>query len=60
MHSEQLVIRRAAQADRATVEALCRAGDPDDYIPDVWDDWIGEPGSALLVGVIGERPEKQC
>ncbi len=46
----QWTIRPALPQDRAAVEAICaQAWDGDDYIPDVWDEWIGDLHGELTV-----------
>jgi ribosomal protein S18 acetylase RimI-like enzyme len=52
-----LEVREARAEDREAVFAFCAQtwGDGD-YIPAVWDDWLADSSSALLVGVADGRP----
>lgn len=54
---EELTMRPARPKDRDAVLAFCARTWPDgDYIAEVWDDWLRETHSVLLVGVLGARP----
>lgn len=55
MTTGTLYIRLATAADRDTVVALSRAISPDDYIPEVYDDWIQDasPGGFFVVELDG-------
>jgi GNAT superfamily N-acetyltransferase len=47
----QLHIRPAHPADRAAVFEMVRTiWDGDDYIPNIWDEWLADPSGPLLVG----------
>lgn len=48
MTTGMLTIRPATAADRDAVIALSRAISPDDYIPEVYDDWLQDPGGGGL------------
>ncbi|MGD1995612.1 MAG: AI-2E family transporter [Anaerolineae bacterium] len=43
------VIRTAQPEDRADVEAVCARALTDDYIPEVWEKWLGDPHGELTV-----------
>lgn len=50
----QLDIRPARPDDRAAVfEMVKTIWDGNDYIPDVWEDWVADPSGPLLVGELG-------
>jgi ribosomal protein S18 acetylase RimI-like enzyme len=54
---DDVQVRRARADDREGVLAFCaRTWDDGDYIADVWDRWLADPRSVLLVGVRAERP----
>lgn len=56
--SQQLIVRPARPEDRAAVLAFCARtwGNDGDYIPYVWDRWLGDTHGVLLVALAGERP----
>ena len=52
-----LTIRPATSADKPAVLRFCAQTWPDgDYIPAVWDDWLADPASTLLVGLADDEP----
>lgn len=50
-------IRAARAADKADVEALCAQiwEETDDYIPQVWDDWLADSSGKLVVAELKDR-----
>lgn len=54
----KLEVRDARFEDRDAVFAFCARtwGDDGDYIPDVWDSWLTDTVSAVLVGVMDGQP----
>lgn len=44
-------IRAARATDKADVEAICALvwEDADDYVPELWDDWLADPHGKLVV-----------
>jgi ribosomal protein S18 acetylase RimI-like enzyme len=54
---DALEVRPARAEDREPVLAFCaRTWEDGDYIASVWDDWLSDETSVLLVGVTGGRP----
>jgi ribosomal protein S18 acetylase RimI-like enzyme len=52
-----LTIRLAQPEDKAAVLAFCaQTWEWGDYIADVWDQWLTDPGGKLLVAVLDGRP----
>jgi GNAT superfamily N-acetyltransferase len=48
--SSQVVCRPALARDRADVTEFCKdIWDGDDYVPQVWDDWLSDPNGLLAV-----------
>lgn len=46
----QVICRPATQADQADVTEFCKGiWDGDDYVPQVWEDWLQDPGGLLAV-----------
>jgi ribosomal protein S18 acetylase RimI-like enzyme len=53
----ELVVRPAREADREAVFAFCaRTWEDGDYIPEVWEAWLGDARGTLLVGTLSEHP----
>lgn len=51
------LIRPATDADKAPVLAYCAPnGNGNDYIAEVYDDWLTEPNAALFVGTLDDQP----
>jgi GNAT superfamily N-acetyltransferase len=51
----ELRIRRARPGDRPAMEHICaHTWEGDDYVPEVWEEWLADPGGALIVGEIEE------
>lgn len=50
-------IRAARAADKADVEALCSQiwEETDDYVPQVWDDWLADSSGKLVVAELKDR-----
>lgn len=50
-------IRAARAADTADVEALCAQiwEETDDYVPEVWDDWLADSSGKLVVAELRDR-----
>ncbi|MCK4315488.1 MAG: GNAT family N-acetyltransferase [Anaerolineae bacterium] len=49
-------MRPAQAVDRPIVEALCaRAWEGEDYVPDVWDEWLADPHGQLVVAELESR-----
>ncbi len=47
---EEIQVRPAQAADKSAVEVICtRSGENDDYILQVWDDWLDDPHGELIV-----------
>ncbi len=54
---DELTIRLAQPQDKAAVLAFCaHTWEWGDYIPQVWDDWLGDPSGRLLVAILDNRP----
>ena len=49
-----LRLRRAAATDREAVRRLCDRLDPNDYLPQAWDEWLAGPDNELLLAHSGE------
>lgn len=57
MNPQPLTIRPATSADKAAVLAFCSTTwEHGDYIDEVWDEWLSDPDSTLLVGAQGAQP----
>jgi ribosomal protein S18 acetylase RimI-like enzyme len=52
------MVRPARAEDREAVFAFCARtwGDDGDYIPEVWEAWLGDARGVLLVGTLEEHP----
>lgn len=50
-------IRAPRTSDRAAVETVCvhSCEEADDYVPQVWDEWLADPGGRLLVAEMDGR-----
>lgn len=56
MPTAKLVIRPARSGDRDQAFAIStQIWDGDDYVPEVWDEWLAEPGGAFVVAVLRGR-----
>jgi GNAT superfamily N-acetyltransferase len=54
--NDALTIRPARPADRPAMERICaHTWDWGDYIPEVWDAWLADPGGGLTVGEVDGR-----
>lgn len=52
----QIQIRCARATDRPAVEAICaKVWEGDDYVPQVWDDWLADPYGELVAAELGGR-----
>lgn len=52
-----LIVRRARLEDREAVLDLCARGvEWNDYVPEVFDEWVRDPGSDFIVAELGGRP----
>lgn len=51
-------VRLARPEDKETVLAFCEDTweDHDDYIPDVWDDWLADPNARIFVALVDGKP----
>jgi predicted PurR-regulated permease PerM len=48
--ADQWVVRPARPEDRADMEAICaQVWEGDDYVPEVWDEWLADPDGELTV-----------
>jgi GNAT superfamily N-acetyltransferase len=57
MKQPPLTIRPATSADKAAVLQFCgTTWEHGDYIHEVWDDWLADPESTLLVGALDDQP----
>jgi GNAT superfamily N-acetyltransferase len=57
MNAPRLTIRLATSADKAPVLDFCATTwSHGDYVGAVWDDWLADPDSALLVGTLDGQP----
>lgn len=55
--SDSLILRPANAADRAPVLAFCaNTWERGDYIAEVWDEWLHDPQTSLLVGTLNDQP----
>ncbi len=53
----KLETRLARPEDKAAVLAFCaQTWEWGDYLPQVWDEWLNDPGGRLLVATLDERP----
>ncbi len=55
--SETWLLRPATAADRTPVLAFCaHTWEGGDYIAEVWDEWLHDPHTALVVGTLDDQP----
>jgi predicted PurR-regulated permease PerM/GNAT superfamily N-acetyltransferase len=53
---KQIHIRPAQATDRPAVEAICaKIWEGDDYVPEIWNDWLADPYGELVVAELGGR-----
>lgn len=53
---KQIQIRPAQAADKSAVERICaQIWEGDDYIPQVWDDWLADPHGELIVAELAGK-----